>query len=202
MQVSEIRWWQRWESSPSRGATGCSSTRASLTASPSWRPPGMVALLLSRTRYFPPCLISVCPCNCSELQEKTADVFSTCRRRTWMGLCIKKYLLFSFMLFLDVQGIAKSVGDWYFGRAEVKAIDCPYPCDKTCHNIIWHHVLTFTRLDRMEWHTFLPRSPLKFFTLASSYIHVELSSSEPKHTKQRTSHKQIQRKQNKVNKSK
>ncbi|VAH49747.1 unnamed protein product [Triticum turgidum subsp. durum] len=32
--------------------------------------------------------------------------------------------------------IAKSVGDWYFGRAEVKAIDCPYPCDNTCRNII------------------------------------------------------------------
>ncbi|KAK1317119.1 hypothetical protein QJS10_CPA05g00056 [Acorus calamus] len=30
------------------------------------------------------------------------------------------------------QGIAKSVGDWYFERSEVKAIDCPYPCDKTC----------------------------------------------------------------------
>ncbi|EEC70519.1 hypothetical protein OsI_01625 [Oryza sativa Indica Group] len=37
---------------------------------------------------------------------------------------------------LQNKGIAKSVGDWYFGRAEVKAIDCPYPCDKTCHNII------------------------------------------------------------------
>uniref|UniRef100_A0ACD5XE66 Uncharacterized protein n=1 Tax=Avena sativa TaxID=4498 RepID=A0ACD5XE66_AVESA len=34
------------------------------------------------------------------------------------------------------KGIAKSVGDWYFGRAEVKAIDCPYPCDKTCRHII------------------------------------------------------------------
>ncbi|OAY62571.1 Pectin acetylesterase 3, partial [Ananas comosus] len=33
------------------------------------------------------------------------------------------------------KGIAKSVGDWYFDRAEVKAIDCPYPCDKTCHNL-------------------------------------------------------------------
>jgi hypothetical protein len=34
------------------------------------------------------------------------------------------------------QGIARSVGDWYFGRAEVKAIDCPYPCDGTCRHII------------------------------------------------------------------
>ncbi|TKW14200.1 hypothetical protein SEVIR_5G152600v4 [Setaria viridis] len=34
------------------------------------------------------------------------------------------------------KGIAKSVGDWYFGRAQVKAIDCRYPCDGTCRNII------------------------------------------------------------------
>ncbi|CAL4976546.1 unnamed protein product [Urochloa decumbens] len=34
------------------------------------------------------------------------------------------------------KGIAKSVGDWYFGRAEVKAIDCPYDCDGTCRHII------------------------------------------------------------------
>jgi O-palmitoleoyl-L-serine hydrolase len=40
------------------------------------------------------------------------------------------------VLHVDAQGIAKSVGDWYFGRAEVKAIDCPYPCGTNCHNII------------------------------------------------------------------
>ncbi|KAJ6829779.1 pectin acetylesterase 10-like [Iris pallida] len=34
------------------------------------------------------------------------------------------------------KGIANSVGDWYFDRSEVKEIDCPYPCDKTCHNIV------------------------------------------------------------------
>ncbi|KAK3164271.1 hypothetical protein QOZ80_1AG0015090 [Eleusine coracana subsp. coracana] len=34
------------------------------------------------------------------------------------------------------KGIAKSFGDWYFDRAEVKAIDCPYPCDGTCRHII------------------------------------------------------------------
>ncbi|KAK1664578.1 hypothetical protein QYE76_052737 [Lolium multiflorum] len=34
------------------------------------------------------------------------------------------------------KDIGKSVGDWYFGRAEVKAIDCPYPCDNTCHHDI------------------------------------------------------------------
>lgn len=34
------------------------------------------------------------------------------------------------------KGIAKSVGDWYFGRLKVKEIDCPYPCDKTCHNLV------------------------------------------------------------------
>ncbi|XP_078149217.1 pectinacetylesterase family protein [Carex rostrata] len=32
--------------------------------------------------------------------------------------------------------IAQSVGDWYFNRSEVKLIDCPYPCDRTCHNLV------------------------------------------------------------------
>ncbi|VAI20339.1 unnamed protein product [Triticum turgidum subsp. durum] len=32
------------------------------------------------------------------------------------------------------KAIWKSVGDWYFGRAEVRAIDCAYPCDNTCHH--------------------------------------------------------------------
>ncbi|XP_057951230.1 pectin acetylesterase 9 isoform X2 [Malania oleifera] len=32
--------------------------------------------------------------------------------------------------------IAKAVGDWYFSRNISKEIDCPYPCDKTCHNLI------------------------------------------------------------------
>jgi len=39
-------------------------------------------------------------------------------------------------IMLVQQGIAKSVGDWYYSRAEVKAIDCRYPCDKTCHHIM------------------------------------------------------------------
>ncbi|KMZ60525.1 pectin acetylesterase, family CE13 [Zostera marina] len=33
--------------------------------------------------------------------------------------------------------IAQVVGSWYFEREMmVKQIDCPYPCDKTCHNLI------------------------------------------------------------------
>ncbi|KAI3830873.1 hypothetical protein MKW92_050981 [Papaver armeniacum] len=35
------------------------------------------------------------------------------------------------------KGVARSVGDWYFDRVRVKAIDCPYPCDKTCHNLVF-----------------------------------------------------------------
>ncbi|XP_065869503.1 pectin acetylesterase 9-like [Euphorbia lathyris] len=34
------------------------------------------------------------------------------------------------------QTIAKTVGDWYFNRKDSKLVDCPYPCDKTCHNLI------------------------------------------------------------------
>lgn len=36
------------------------------------------------------------------------------------------------------KAIAKSVGDWYFDRANVKSIDCAYPCDRTCQNLAFH----------------------------------------------------------------
>ncbi|XP_024959615.1 pectin acetylesterase 12-like [Cynara cardunculus var. scolymus] len=38
---------------------------------------------------------------------------------------------------LGNKAIASAVGDWYFERSIVKQIDCPYPCDKTCHNLIF-----------------------------------------------------------------
>lgn len=33
--------------------------------------------------------------------------------------------------------IARAVGDWYFDRAGFKAVDCAYPCDRTCHNLVF-----------------------------------------------------------------
>ncbi|KAJ0978787.1 hypothetical protein J5N97_014261 [Dioscorea zingiberensis] len=33
--------------------------------------------------------------------------------------------------------VAKAVGDWYLDRSEVKVIDCAYPCDSSCHNLIF-----------------------------------------------------------------
>ncbi|MCD7470147.1 Pectin acetylesterase 10 [Datura stramonium] len=38
---------------------------------------------------------------------------------------------------IDNKPVALAVGDWYFDRAGVKAIDCAYPCDKTCHNLVF-----------------------------------------------------------------
>ncbi|CAN7012892.1 unnamed protein product, partial [Brassica oleracea var. botrytis] len=39
---------------------------------------------------------------------------------------------------LNGKRVAETVGDWYFDRAKnIKAIDCAYPCDKTCHNLIF-----------------------------------------------------------------
>jgi len=38
---------------------------------------------------------------------------------------------------MNMQAIALAVGDWYFDRAGEKAIDCPYPCDNTCHHLIF-----------------------------------------------------------------
>ncbi|XP_027935006.1 pectin acetylesterase 9 [Vigna unguiculata] len=37
---------------------------------------------------------------------------------------------------INNKTIAEAVGDWYFSRNISKEIDCPYPCDGTCHNII------------------------------------------------------------------
>ncbi|KAK9165476.1 hypothetical protein Scep_000667 [Stephania cephalantha] len=35
-----------------------------------------------------------------------------------------------------VTSVALSVGDWFFYQVGVSAIDCPYPCDNTCHNLV------------------------------------------------------------------
>ncbi|KAM7470141.1 hypothetical protein LguiA_008324 [Lonicera macranthoides] len=37
---------------------------------------------------------------------------------------------------INKKAVALAVGDWYFGRDSIKAIDCAYPCDTTCHNMI------------------------------------------------------------------
>ncbi|KAJ6995732.1 pectin acetylesterase 12-like [Populus alba x Populus x berolinensis] len=38
---------------------------------------------------------------------------------------------------LGNKPIALAVGDWYFDRSGEKAIDCPYPCDSSCHNLVF-----------------------------------------------------------------
>lgn len=37
---------------------------------------------------------------------------------------------------VEFQKIAEVVGDWYFERGAVVEIDCAYPCDSTCCNLI------------------------------------------------------------------
>lgn len=37
---------------------------------------------------------------------------------------------------INNKTIAEAVGDWYFSRNISKEIDCAYPCDATCHNLI------------------------------------------------------------------
>jgi hypothetical protein len=34
------------------------------------------------------------------------------------------------------QTVAEAVGDWFFDRREVKEIDCEYPCNPTCFNVV------------------------------------------------------------------
>ncbi|KAK7278106.1 hypothetical protein RJT34_23131 [Clitoria ternatea] len=38
---------------------------------------------------------------------------------------------------IEDKPIAVAVGDWYFDRQVVKAIDCAYPCDNSCHNLVF-----------------------------------------------------------------
>ncbi|KAI5656627.1 hypothetical protein M9H77_25420 [Catharanthus roseus] len=38
---------------------------------------------------------------------------------------------------LNNKTIAKAVGDWFYDRSPFQKIDCPYPCDKTCHNRVF-----------------------------------------------------------------
>ncbi|CAL9138484.1 unnamed protein product [Musa acuminata var. zebrina] len=33
--------------------------------------------------------------------------------------------------------IATAVGDWFFDRSQVDEVDCAYPCDSTCHHIVF-----------------------------------------------------------------
>jgi hypothetical protein len=51
---------------------------------------------------------------------------------------------------IEFQKIAEVIGDWYFERGEAKVIDCAYPCDRTCHNIIPSDQVSFFRKN----HTF------------------------------------------------
>lgn len=39
---------------------------------------------------------------------------------------------------IEDKPIAVAVGDWYFDRESVKAIDCAYPCDNSCHNLVFN----------------------------------------------------------------
>ncbi|XP_044466722.1 pectin acetylesterase 8-like [Mangifera indica] len=32
--------------------------------------------------------------------------------------------------------IAKAVGDWFYNRSPFQMVDCPYPCNPTCHNSV------------------------------------------------------------------
>lgn len=38
---------------------------------------------------------------------------------------------------LNKTTIAQAVGDWFYDRNPFQRIDCPYPCDRSCHNHIF-----------------------------------------------------------------
>ena len=49
-------------------------------------------------------------------------------------LCSNSFHFFVWKTIL--QTIAKAVGDWYYDRTPFQKIDCPYPCNPTCHNLV------------------------------------------------------------------
>uniref|UniRef100_A0A0E0R278 Pectin acetylesterase n=1 Tax=Oryza rufipogon TaxID=4529 RepID=A0A0E0R278_ORYRU len=60
---------------------------------------------------------------------------STSQIATLQGL--RNAMLTALKPFQNEQGtIAELVGEWYFERGPGIEIDCAYPCDSTCHNII------------------------------------------------------------------
>ncbi|KAK1273952.1 hypothetical protein QJS04_geneDACA012249 [Acorus gramineus] len=38
---------------------------------------------------------------------------------------------------MGAKPIAKAVADWFYDRTPFQKIDCPYPCDSSCHNSIF-----------------------------------------------------------------
>ncbi|CAA3010421.1 pectin acetylesterase 8-like [Olea europaea subsp. europaea] len=38
---------------------------------------------------------------------------------------------------LNNKTIAKAVGDWFYDRRPFQKIDCPYPCNRSCHNRVF-----------------------------------------------------------------
>ena len=50
---------------------------------------------------------------------------------------------------LEFQEIAEVVDDWYFERGTAMEIDCAYPCDSTCHNLIPFDQVSFFREKRL-----------------------------------------------------
>lgn len=63
-----------------------------------------------------------------------------CLRASFLFVMFKIYLykhIITTWTWNDMQPIALAVGDWYFDRSGVKAIDCAYPCDRTCHNLVF-----------------------------------------------------------------
>lgn len=52
---------------------------------------------------------------------------------------MKKHNLFNYLnivSLLCIQTIGKAVGDWFYDRKVVQLIDCTYPCNPTCKDLV------------------------------------------------------------------
>uniref|UniRef100_A0A2P2L3W7 Pectin acetylesterase n=2 Tax=Rhizophora mucronata TaxID=61149 RepID=A0A2P2L3W7_RHIMU len=103
--------------------------------------------------YWNECKLHLAQCNSSQIQflqdfrDQMLDAIKVFSSSAQNGLFINSCFAHCQSEIQDIwfagdsplighKRIAESVGDWYFDRENVKAIDCRYPCDNTCHNLV------------------------------------------------------------------
>ena len=48
-----------------------------------------------------------------------------------------KFTSETLIILVNMQTMAEAVGDWFFDRREVKELDCAYPCNPMCHDLVF-----------------------------------------------------------------
>ncbi|KVH91610.1 Pectinacetylesterase [Cynara cardunculus var. scolymus] len=81
------------------------------------------------------CKLDITKCSSAQLNILQGMFINSCYSHCQTG--IQETWLRNDSPLLGNTTIAKAVGDWYYERNAFQKIDCPYPCDKTCHNRVF-----------------------------------------------------------------